>query len=168
MHQAENRVTSMRPLSKSRGSGALSRSTRHDGNLVASRLSEKRDRDAAKQFFKQALAVVGHAPELVTTDRHRSYPRAVRETLGHQVVHRTNVSLNNRIEQDHRGIKQRYYPMRGFGSFASAARFCRAFDEIRRFFRVRISREQKGSLAQKREVFRQQLDALKTLVSEAS
>ncbi len=39
---------------------------------------EKRNRDAAKQFFQQALAVVGHAPEQVTTDGHRSYPRAVR------------------------------------------------------------------------------------------
>ena len=158
----------MRPLSKSRGSGALSRATRHDGNLVASRLSEKRDRDVAKPFFRQALAVVGHAPESVTTDGHRCYPWAVRETLGHQVVHRTNVSLNNRIEQDHRGIKQRSSPLRGFGSFASAVRFCRAFDEIRQFFRVRMSREQKVSLAQKRQVFPQQLDALKTLVSEAS
>jgi putative transposase len=114
------------------------------------------------------MAVVGHAPELVTTDGHRSYPRAVRETLDHKVGHRTNVYLNNRIEHDHPGIKQRSYPMRGFGSFASATRFCRAFDEIRQFFRVRISREQKVSLAQKREVFRQQLDALKTLVSVAS
>ena len=145
----------------------LYRAIDRDGNLVDSRLSEKRDMDAAKQFFKQALAVVGHAPESVTTDGHRSYPRAVRETLGHEVVHRTNVYLNNRIEQDHRGIKQRSYPMRGFGSFASAASFCRAFDEIRQFFRVRMSREQKISLAHKREVFRQQLDALKTLVSVA-
>jgi transposase-like protein len=32
-----------------------------DGNLVDSRLSEKRDMEAAQQFFKQALAVVGHA-----------------------------------------------------------------------------------------------------------
>lgn len=142
----------------------LYRAIDHDGNLVDSRLSEKRDMDAAKQFFAQALAVVGHAPETVTTDGHRSYPRAVRETLGHEVVHRTNVYLNNRIEQDHRGIKQRYYPMRGFGSFASAARFCRAFDEVRQFFRVRIIMEQKVSLAQKREAFQQQLDALKTLV----
>jgi transposase-like protein len=63
--------------------------------------------DAAKQFFAQALAVVGHAPETVTTDGHRLYPRAVRETLGHEVAHRTNAYLNNRIEQDHRGIKQR-------------------------------------------------------------
>jgi transposase-like protein len=120
--------------------------------------------EAAKLFFKQAMDVVGHAPESVTTDGHRSYPRAVRATLGHEVVHRTNVYLNNRIEQDHRGIKQRSYPMRGFGSFASAARFCCAFDEIRQFFQVRIIREQKVSLAQKREVFRQQLDDLKTLV----
>ena len=86
--------------------------------------------DAAKQFFKQAMAVVGHAPEYVTTDGHRSYPRAIRETMGNEVKHRTNVYLNNRIEQDHRGIKQRYYPMRGFGNFVSAARFCRAAGRI--------------------------------------
>jgi DDE superfamily endonuclease len=86
---------------------------------------EKRDRDAAKQFLKQAMAVVGHAPEYVTTDGHRSYPRAIRETVGNEVKHRTNVYLNNRIEREHRGIKQRYYPMRGFGNFVSAARFCR-------------------------------------------
>jgi transposase-like protein len=138
-----------------------------DGNLVDSRLSEKRNMDAAKQFFAQALAVAGHALETVTTGGHRSYPRAVRETLGNAVVHRTNVSLNNRIEQDHRGIKQRSYPMRGFGSVASAARFCRAFDEVRQFFRVRIIMEQKVSLAQKREAFHQQLDDLKTVVPMA-
>jgi transposase-like protein len=44
--------------------------------------------------------------------------------------------LNNRTEQDHRAIKQRYYPMRRFGSFASAAQFCAAFDELRQYFRV--------------------------------
>lgn len=35
------------------------------------------------------------------------------------------------MEQDHRGIKQRYYPMRGFGAFASVARFCRAFEQLK-------------------------------------
>jgi transposase-like protein len=55
-----------------------------------------------------------------------SIPRAIRETLGSDVLHRTNRSLNNRLEQDHRGIKQRSYPLRGFGSVAAAARFCRA------------------------------------------
>ena len=41
------------------------------------------------------------------------------------------------MEQDHRAVKQRYYPMRGFGSFESASRFCTAFDELRQYFRVR-------------------------------
>jgi DDE domain len=72
--------------------------------------------------------VGGHAPERVTTDGHDSSPRAIRETLGSDLLHRTNRSLNTRLEQDHRGIKQCYYPMRGFGSVASASCFCRAFD----------------------------------------
>jgi putative transposase len=85
----------------------LYRAIDHDGNLVDSRLSEKRDMEAAQKFFEQAVVVVGHAPETVTTDGHRSYPRAIRETVGSEVEHRTNKYLNNRLEQDHRGIKQR-------------------------------------------------------------
>jgi len=105
---------------------------------------------------------MGHAPERATADGHDSSPRALRETIGNQVVHRTNAYLNNRIEQDHRGIKQRYYPMRGFGSFTSASRFCRAFEEIRQFFRFRTTMKQKVSLTRQREMFRQRLDTLKT------
>jgi putative transposase len=108
-----------------------------DGILVDSRLSEKRDMEAAQQFFKQALAVVGQTPKQVTTDGHASYPRTVRQTLGDQVQHRTNKYLNNRLEQDHRGVKQRYYPMHGFGNFDSATHFCSAFDELRNYLRSR-------------------------------
>ena len=113
--------------------------------------------DAAKQFFGQAYETVGHSPKQVTTDGHRSYPRALRETLGGDIHHRTNHYLNNVLEQDHRGIKQRYYPMRGFGTFASASRFCRAFDEVRQFFRCRTTLSQGLSLAQQRDLFRQRL-----------
>jgi len=142
----------------------LYRAIDRDGNLVDSMLSEKRDMEAAKRFFKQAVDVVGHAPERVTTDGHDSYPRAIRETLGSDVLHRTNRYLNNRLEQDHRGIKQRNSPMRGFGSVASASCFCRAFDEVRQFFRVRTTMKQRVSLAQQREVFRQRLEALSAMV----
>ncbi|SRR5258708_37816249 len=65
-----------------------------DGNLVDSRLSEKRDREAAKQFFKQAVAVVGHVPNQVTTAGLTSYPRAIRETMNSNVQHRTKKYLN--------------------------------------------------------------------------
>jgi hypothetical protein len=142
----------------------LDRAIDHDGNLVDSRLSEKRNMEAAKYFFTQALAVVGHVPERVTTDGHDSSPRAIREILGSGVTHRNNPSLNNRVEQDHRGIKQRYSPLRGFGSFSSAARFCCAFDEGRQFFRLRTAMNQSVPLAHQRELFRQRLALLKTLV----
>ena len=115
---------------------SLYRALDRDGNLVDSCLSEKRDMEAAKQFFRQAIATVGHAPERVTTDGHDSYPRAIREMLGSEVMHRWNAYLTNHLEQDHREIKQRYYPMRGCGNFTSASRFCRAFDEVRQFFRL--------------------------------
>ena len=51
--------------------------------------------------------------------------------------HRTSRYLTNRLEQDHRGIKGRYRPMRGFQYVRSAARFCRGYDELRNFLRPR-------------------------------
>ena len=43
----------------------------------------------------------------------------------------------NPIEQDHRGIKQRYYPTLGFKALKTAAAFCRVYDEVRNYFRPR-------------------------------
>jgi putative transposase len=126
------------------------------------------DQLRAKQFFKQAMMVVGYTPDQVTTDGHTSYPRAVRETLSDHVQHRTNKYLNNRLEQDHRGIKQRYYPMRGFGAFVSAARFCRAFDELRQYFRSSHTAKEAISLAHQRQFFRERLAALQELMGAVS
>lgn len=61
--------------------------------------------------------------------------------------------MNNRMEQDHRGIKQRYYPMRGFGSFDAAARFCTAHDELRDHFRFRRHLNEIVSLSEQRRLF---------------
>jgi len=79
----------------------LYRAIDSDGNLVETMLSKTRDMDGAKRFFACALKAVGQAPEKAPTDGHDSYPRAVRETLGPAVCHRTSRSMNNRIEQDH-------------------------------------------------------------------
>lgn len=138
----------------------LYRAIDRDGNLVDSMLSQTRDLDSAKRFFQGATQAVGHTPERVTTDGHDSYPRAIRESLGEGVIHRTNRYLNNRLEQDHRGIKQRYYPMRGFGCFESAAHFCPAADEVRHYFRYRKRMGETVPLAEQRRVFRQRWDEL--------
>ena len=99
--------------------------------------SEHRDMEAAQAFFRSAKAVTGVTPDRVTTDGHDSYPRAIRTELGKRVRHRTSAYLNNRLEQDHRGIKGRYRSMRGFKCPRSAARFCRGHDELRNFLRLR-------------------------------
>src|SRR5258708_25055464 len=143
---------------------SLYRAIDQDGNLVDSMLSQKRDMDAAKRFFQQALQTGGQAPERVITDGHRSYPRAIREILGKDVLHQGNQYLNTQLEQDHRGSKQRYYPMRGFGSLPSASRFCRAFDEVRQFFRIRTTMKHPVSLHQQREMCLQRWVALQALV----
>ena len=127
----------------------LYRAVDRSGRLVDCRLSEHRDMSAAKQFFKEALEMSGDAPDRVTTDKEVSYPRAIREKLGGDVLHRTNQYLNNLIEQDHRGIKQRYGPMKGFKSLESASRFCRAHDELRNYYKVG-KRGEKISLKQQR------------------
>lgn len=141
----------------------LYRAIDRDGNRIDSLLSEHRDMDAARRFFKGALEIAEQAPERVTTDGHDSYPRAIRETLGEAVMHRCNPYLNNRIEQDHRGIKQRYYPMRGFGNFAAAAHFCRAFNEQRHYFRMRPAiGERLPPLATQRREYRARWKAVMT------
>lgn len=69
------------------------------------------------------------------------------------MTHRREQYLNNRLEQDHRGIKQHYHRMLGFGSFASASRFCLAFDALRQYFRRRQHCGEKVSLSAQREQF---------------
>jgi transposase-like protein len=65
---------------------------------------------AAKAFFASAKMVTGVTPDRVTTDGHDSYPRAIRTVLGTRVRHRDSQYLNNRLEQDHRGVKRPLRP----------------------------------------------------------
>ena len=90
-------------------------------------------------------------PLRVTTDKHPAYPKAIRWIVGRNVLHRQSQYLNNRIEQDHRAIKQRYYPMLGFGRLASAERFCAAFEELRQYLRIKPGGG--VTLAERRAVF---------------
>ena len=91
----------------------LYRAIDRDGNLIASLLSEHRDMDAARRFFARSIEVVGRAPEKVTTDGRDACLRAIRETLGEGLIHRCSQYLNDKVEQDHLGIRGRYQPIQG-------------------------------------------------------
>jgi transposase-like protein len=103
----------------------LYRAVDKQGNTVDFLLSEHRDIAAAKLFFKKAIGQRG-APEKITLDGYAATHTAVQELKGSQILPtkvcvRTSKYLNNLIEQDHRRVKQRVYPMLGFKRFDNAS-----------------------------------------------
>ena len=132
---------------------ARDRALDREGALLDSRRSAHRDQDAARRVLRRLVDVAERTPQRITTDQHPPYRRAVRWILGRKVRHRCRQDWNNRIEHSHRAVQQRSDPMRGFGSFASAARFCSAFDELRHYYRVRQRRGEHVPLAEQRRLF---------------
>jgi transposase-like protein len=128
-------------------------------------LSEHRDKHAARRFLRRLIDSAGQKPLRMTTDKHPAYTKAIRWIVGRKVLHRHNQYLNNLIEQDHRSIKQRYYPMLGFAKFESASRFCTAFDELRNYLRVRTTDGEQVPAEARRKMF---INRWSTLMTELS
>ena len=101
----------------------------------------------------------------MTTDKDPAYTKAIRWIVGRKVLHRHNQYLNNRIEQNHRGIKQCYYPMLGFAKFESASRFCNAFDELRKYLRVQSTDSEHVPADVRRKIFTCKWSTLMTELS---
>ena len=99
------------------------------------------------------IDVAGRQLLRVTTDAHALHRRAIRWILARKVWHRRRHHLYNLTEQDHRAAKRRYYPVLGFRSLASAARFCAAFDELRQYVRVRRRGGNHVRLVEQRRLF---------------
>ena len=103
----------------------LYRAVDRSGNTVDFRLSSKRDVAAAKAFFRKAIKGQGSCPQTVTLDGYAASHRAVREMkadgeLPAETKRRSSKYLNNMIEQDHRGVKQRIAVMLGLKRFQNA------------------------------------------------
>jgi putative transposase len=112
--------------------------------------------------------VTGATPDCITTDGHDAYVRVIRTVFGAQVTHRTNCYLSNRLSQDHRGIKKRYRPTYGFKTAVTAARFRRAFDELRAFLHPHFSRNQSLTPAQRRYIHQERFTYAREMMAAAS
>jgi transposase-like protein len=90
----------------------LYRAADRAGRTVDFRLSPRRDVAAAKAFFRKAIKCQQRGPRIITLDGYATSYRAVRElkadgSLPANTKLRSSKYLNNLIEQDHRGVKQR-------------------------------------------------------------
>jgi len=107
-----------------------------DDNVLDILVQSRRNKHAAKKFFRKLLKGLQYVPRVVITDKLKSYGAAKREILP-GVEHRQSRYLNNRCENSHRPTRQREYHMQGFKSPGHAQRFLSAYGPIAQHFRPR-------------------------------
>lgn len=121
----------------------LWRAVDQDGNVLDILLQSRRNKKAAKRFFRKLLKGLRHVPRVIITDKLRSYDAAKRENLP-GVEHRQHKGLNNRAENSHQPTRLREKKMRRFKSAKQAQRFLSAFGPISGHFQARRHRLSAG------------------------
>ncbi|MEV7960325.1 DDE-type integrase/transposase/recombinase, partial [Streptomyces sp. NPDC088141] len=96
----------------------------------------RRDKAAARRFFRKLLKRTCSVPRVIVTDKLRSHGAAHREIMP-SVEHRSHKGLNNRAENSHQPTRQRERAMKGFRSVGGAQQFLSAFSGISPRFRPR-------------------------------
>jgi putative transposase len=99
----------------------LWRAVDHEGEVLESYVTRKRDKAAALRFMKKALKRHGKA-ETIITDGLRSYPAAMKE-LGNADRREMGRHLNNRAENSHLPFRRRERAMQRFRRMKSLQKF---------------------------------------------
>jgi len=113
----------------------LWRAVDQDGDVLDIMVQSKRDKKAAKRFFRKLLKGWRYVPHVIITDRLRSYSAAKAEVLP-GVEHCDDKGLNNRAENSHQPTRLRERVMRRFKSSGHAQRFLSVVGLITSHFRV--------------------------------
>ncbi|MFL5658016.1 MAG: IS6 family transposase [Ktedonobacteraceae bacterium] len=121
----------------------LWRAVDQDGNVLDILVQSRRNKKAAKRFFRKLLKGLQYVPRVIITDKLRSYGAAKRELLA-GVEHRQHKGLNNRAENSHQPTRLREKKMRRFKSAKQAQRFLSAFSLIAGHFQPRRHRLRAG------------------------
>ena len=113
----------------------LWRAVDQDGDVLDILVQSRRDKKAAKKFFRKLLKGLRYVPSAIITDKLRSYSAARVEVMP-SVDHIQQKYQNNRAENSHQPTRLREKVMRGFKSSGHAQRFLAAFGVITSHFRV--------------------------------
>ena len=99
----------------------LWRAVDHEGEVLESFVTRRRNRKAALTFLRKAMKRYG-CPKIVVTDRLRSY-RAAMKVIGNAERQETGRWLNNRAENSHKLFRRRERAMAKFRSVKSLQKF---------------------------------------------
>ena len=112
----------------------LWRAVDQDANVLDILVQSRRNKKAAKKFFRKLLKGLRYVPRVIITDKLKSYGAAKAEIMP-GVEHRRHKGLNNRAENSHQPTRVRERMMRRFKSAGHAQRFLSAFGIISSHFR---------------------------------
>jgi putative transposase len=113
----------------------LWRAVDQDGDVLDILVQRNRDKKAAKKFFRKLLKGLRYVPNVIITDKLRSYGAAKAEVLA-SVEHHRDKGQNNRVGNSHQPTRLRERVMRRFKSAGHAQRFLSAIGIIGSHFRL--------------------------------
>ncbi|NHZ66923.1 IS6 family transposase [Massilia genomosp. 1] len=117
----------------------LWRAVDQNGQVLDILMQSRRNRQAAKRFFRKLLKGLRYAPRVLITDKLKSYAAAKKQIMP-GVEHRRHKGLNNRAELSLQPTRQRERQMRRFKSAGQAQRFLSAHGPINNAFRCQRNR----------------------------
>ena len=110
----------------------LWRAVDHEGEILESYVTRKRDKSAALKFLKKALKRHGQA-ETIVTDGLKSYPAAMRE-LGNEARREVGRHANNRAENSHLPFRRRERAMERFRRMKTLQKFSAVHAQVHNHF----------------------------------
>lgn len=110
------------------------RAVDEEGHELETLVQKKKDKKAAKRFFKKVLGRYEYVPgKIIVTDKLKSYPAALKELAPHK-KHISNKSANMRAENSHRPLRKREKGLQRFKSHRHAQMFLTSYMKIRNYF----------------------------------
>nr|WP_247716842.1 IS6 family transposase [Gymnodinialimonas ceratoperidinii] len=110
----------------------LWRAVDHEGEVLESFVTKSRDKKAALKFLKKAMRKHGQ-PEVIVTDRLRSYGAALKE-MGAGERRETGRWLNNRAENSHLPLRRRERAMLRFLRMRNLQKFAAVHASVSNHF----------------------------------
>ena len=113
----------------------LWRAVDDEGEVLDLLVQRRRDKAAAVKLMRKLLKKQGFAPDVLVTDKLRSYGAAKSE-MGLSARHEQGLRKNNRAENSHQPTRRRERKMQRFKSPGSAQRFLSVHAAVHNTFNV--------------------------------